>query len=203
MNARAETLASLGLPGTGAGSWADICAWRKRVRETFIRRRAAMPSHLRSSKGMRAKARLRGAVDLSRYETMGFYWPIRGEIDVRDVAREHVKRGGTVALPVVVERSKPVEFWRWIPGERMQRGLWDIPIPLKRDVVMPDALVVPLVGFDGQGYRLGYGGGYYDRTLAAAAARPFCIGLGFEETGLRSIFPQAHDIPMDVIVTDR
>jgi 5-formyltetrahydrofolate cyclo-ligase len=85
----------------------------------------------------------------------------------------------------------------------MERGLWDIPIPAERDPVVPDALIIPLVGFDGAGYRLGYGGGYYDRTLAAAPRRPFCIGLGYDEMRLATIYPQPHDIPMDVIVTDQ
>jgi len=71
-----------------------------------------------------------------------------------------------------------------------------------REALDPDALIVPLVGFDPQRFRLGYGGGYYDRTIAAAARRPYCVGLGFEEARLESIFPQAHDIPMDLIVTD-
>jgi 5,10-methenyltetrahydrofolate synthetase len=85
----------------------------------------------------------------------------------------------------------------------MERGLWDIPIPAVRELVQPDALIVPLVGFDSACYRLGYGGGYYDRTLAAAVKRPFCVGLGFNAGALSTIFPQMHDIPLDAIVTDR
>jgi len=104
---------------------------------------------------------------------------------------------------VVVERSAPVEFWRWQPGAAMTKGIWDIPIPKERAVVMPDAVLVPLVGFDPCGFRLGYGGGYFDRTLAAARPRPYTIGLGYEDSVLPTIFPQPHDIPMDLIVTDR
>jgi 5-formyltetrahydrofolate cyclo-ligase len=84
----------------------------------------------------------------------------------------------------------------------MRRGVWNIPIPEERDVLIPDALIVTLVGFDGERYRLGYGGGYYDRTIAASANRPFCVGLGYQAARLPCIFPQPHDIPMDVIVTD-
>ena len=84
----------------------------------------------------------------------------------------------------------------------MTRGVWNIPIPGRREVLNPDALIVPLVGFDPRRFRLGYGGGYYDRTIAAAARRPHCVGLGFEEARLASISPQPHDIAMDVIVTD-
>jgi 5-formyltetrahydrofolate cyclo-ligase len=155
-----------------------------------------------SAAGERMKDRLRASKRLPGYETLGIYWPIRGEIDVRDLAAEHVEAGGRVALPVVVEKGAPVEFWRWEPGMQMQRGFWNIPVPPERAVLEPDALLVPLVGFDRNGYRLGYGGGYYDRTLAAAAKRPFCIGVGYAWSELATICPQPHDVPMDVIVTD-
>jgi 5-formyltetrahydrofolate cyclo-ligase len=71
------------------------------------------------------------------------------------------------------------------------------------DAVLPDVLLAPLVGFDAGGYRLGYGGGYYDRTLAALPERPRVVGVGFEPSGLETIHPQPHDIPMDLVVTER
>jgi 5,10-methenyltetrahydrofolate synthetase len=85
----------------------------------------------------------------------------------------------------------------------MQTGVWNIPIPKQRDILTPDAVIVPLVGFDGCGYRLGYGGGYFDRTLASAVPRPFAIGLGYADSALQTIYPQPHDIPMNLIVTDQ
>jgi 5-formyltetrahydrofolate cyclo-ligase len=181
--------------------WEDIRAWRKAGRNALIERRVALPSHVRRARGEEAKTRLTEKVDLSKFKALGMYWPIRGEIDVRDIATTYF--AGLAALPVVVERGQPVEFWAWRQGIQMTRGLWNIPIPADRVVVKPDVLIVPLVGFDSRGYRLGYGGGYYDRTLAAASPRPFCIGLGYEEFRLPSIHPQPHDIPMDVIVTER
>jgi 5-formyltetrahydrofolate cyclo-ligase len=84
----------------------------------------------------------------------------------------------------------------------MKKGLWNIPIPPERDVVAPSLLVVPLVGFDRGRYRLGYGGGFYDRTLAAAQPRPRTIGIALADAELPTIYPQPHDIPMDVIVTN-
>jgi 5-formyltetrahydrofolate cyclo-ligase len=80
--------------------------------------------------------------------------------------------------------------------------VWDIPIPIERQAVRPTALLVPLVGFDRQGYRLGYGGGYYDRTLAAMDPKPLIIGIGYEIGRLETIHPQPHDVPMDAIVTE-
>jgi 5-formyltetrahydrofolate cyclo-ligase len=186
-----------------ATDWNSVKTWRKQTRNRLIDERVRMAVHFRRAQGEEAKRRLIENVDLRRFERVGFYWPIRGEIDCRDIARAHVERGGLVALPVVVERNAPVEFWRWQPGAKMNRGLWDIPIPAERHVVQPDALIVPLVGFDSACYRLGYGGGYYDRTLAALPKRPFCVGLGFNAGALSTIYPQIHDIPLDAIVTDR
>jgi len=122
---------------------------------------------------------------------------------VRGIARQHLASGGRVALPVIVQKSAPVEFWSWHPGMPMQKGIWDIPAPKEREVLTPDAVLVPLVGFDECGFRLGYGGGYFDRTLAAAAVPPFAIGLGSEDALLPTIYPQAHDIAMNLIVTDQ
>ncbi len=85
----------------------------------------------------------------------------------------------------------------------MQAGIWNIPIPQDRELLIPDIVIAPLVGFDLCGFRLGYGGGYYDRTLAAANPRPFTVGIGYEDSILLTIHPQPHDIPMDMIVTAR
>lgn len=182
--------------------WPDVRHWRVLMRQALIGRRMSLDAAARSAGSERAKRRLRERVDLGRYETLGMYWPVRGEIDVRDLAVEHLARGGRVGLPVVVSRSAPVEFWSWRPEMPMSRGVWNIPIPAEREALAPEALIVPLVGFDGQSYRLGYGGGYYDRTIAAAVRRPFCVGLGFDFGRLQSIFPQPHDIAMGMIVTD-
>ena len=191
-------------PAPDSSSWEDIKAWRTRTRDTLLEWRVALASHVRSARGSQAIHRLKQSVDLRRYRTIGVYWPIRGEINARDLARELIEQGGQVGLPVVVTRAAPVEFWAWQPGCGMTRGLWDIPIPRDRQLVLPEALIIPLVGFDAAGYRLGYGGGYYDRTIAAAQPqRPFCIGLGYADTALATIYPQPHDMRMDLIVTER
>ncbi len=191
------------LPAPPASAdWPSVRAWRVRTRQALIGRRLGLDGALRSTRGERARQHLLEAVDLSRFATLGVYWPVRGEIDVLAIAAAHLARGGRVALPVVVRPFAPVEFWSWRPGIPMSRGVWNIPIPAQREVLVPEGLIVPLVGFDARRYRLGYGGGYYDRTIAAAAERPWCVGLGFEAGRLESIFPQPHDVPMDLIVTD-
>lgn len=182
--------------------WSEIRRWRVQMRQALIGRRLSLDGAVRQAMGERAKRHLLETLDLRRFETLGVYWPVRGEIDVRDLAIEHLKSGGRVALPVVVTKSAPVEFWSWRPEMPMNRGVWNIPIPGQREVLNPEAFIVPLVGFDPQRFRLGYGGGYYDRTIAAAARRPYCVGLGYEEARLSSIFPQPHDMAMDLIVTD-
>ncbi|MEO6367642.1 MAG: 5-formyltetrahydrofolate cyclo-ligase [Steroidobacteraceae bacterium] len=184
-------------------SWEEIRVWRKQQRERLLAERIAAPVDLRLEQGAAAKRNLRDAVDVSAHPAIGIYWPLRAEMDVRDLARAHVEAGGIAALPVVVTRNAAVEFWRWEPGMKMGKGIWDIPIPATRELVHPSLLIVPLVGFDAGCYRLGYGGGYYDRTIAGAAPRPLCVGLGFSSAALPCIFPQPHDIPMQMIVTER
>ena len=130
------------------------------------------------------------------------YWPIQGEWDPLPYLMRVIDAGGAVARPVAKRPAAPLEFRLWTPGAPMTAGLWDIPHPAEGAVVAPSALLIPLVGFDGAGHRLGNGGGYYDRTLAAVQPRPFAIGVGFELGRLGSISPQSHDQPMDVIVTE-
>jgi 5-formyltetrahydrofolate cyclo-ligase len=188
---------------TAPSTWGEIKAWRKATRESIIARRMARDPAERKRLSEPVIEHLRSAIDVGRYPVLGVYWPIRGEIDLREFARHHIEAGGIVGLPVVVQDAAPVEFWRWRPGVALKRGHWNIPVPSQREVVNPDVLVVPLVGFDAARYRLGYGGGFYDRTLAAATPRPHTIGIAFADAELPTIHPQPHDIPMDVIVTER
>ena len=184
-------------------TWPEIRTWRKGKREALIARRMARPVEERRRLSEPVVAYLRAHVTPARYPVVGLYWPIRGEIDLREFARDFVAAGGTVGLPVVVQDAAPVEFWRWQQGVALKRGHWNIPVPPTRDVVRPDVLVVPLVGFDSGRYRLGYGGGFYDRTLAATVPRPHTIGIAFTEVELPTIHPQPHDIAMDVILTEQ
>jgi len=183
-------------------TWDEIRRWRRERRKELIARRRALPQaecqRLQPVIVDRVAARLpapAGAV-------VGFYWPIRGEIGLHALLRRLIEQGAGAALPVVVEKGRPLEFRAWRPGDRLERGVWDIPVPAERRVVRPGVLLVPLVGFDGQGYRLGYGGGYYDRTLAAMDPKPLAIGVGYELGRLPTIHPQPHDVPMDAIVTE-
>ena len=195
--------ASTGQAPPPSDDWPAICAWRKQAREALLQHRAEIAAQQRRQMAEQACARLMQAVDIESFAVLGFCWPIRGELDPRSIAERHAARGGRVALPVVVAPSAPLEFWRWYPGMPMQTGVWNIPIPKARDLLLPDAVIAPLVGFDRSGYRLGYGGGYFDRTLAAASPRPCAIGLGYADSELPSIHPHPHDIRMNLIVTEK
>ncbi len=134
--------------------------------------------------------------------TLGVYWPFQAEFDPRPLIDWLIAAGSAAALPAVVDKKGPLEYRAWRPGDPLVDGVWDIPVPERRDIVVPQAVLAPLVGFDPACYRLGYGGGYFDRTLAALAPRPLAIGVGFELSLLDTIHPQPHDIPMDLIVTE-
>lgn len=108
------------------------------------------------------------------------------------------------SLPVIKTRGEALEFHAWAPDTRMKTGHHGIPEPASAQPVVPDLLIVPCVGFDVEGYRLGYGGGYYDRTLAAwpAAKRPVTVGVAYEACRTNALLREAHDIPLDLIITD-
>jgi 5-formyltetrahydrofolate cyclo-ligase len=189
--------------GDRAPDWPTVRTFRKAKRAELLTRRGRLTRGERNRAAESLTERLLATVDLGAYAVLGFYWPIRGELDLRDVARRHVAAGGLAALPVVVQKDAPVEFWQWTHGAPMQRGLWNIPVPAQRRVVTPDVLLIPLVGYDAAGYRLGYGGGYYDRTIATTVPRALRIGVGYDDTELATIHPQPHDMAMNVIVTER
>ena len=189
----------LGLPL----SWEEVRAWRRAERERLIDCRAAVPVLERRARDLLITAHLRAALPDLANRHIGFYWPFKGEYDPRPLVRALHREGARLALPVVVQRARPMEFRAWRPRMRMAKGVWDILVPAEGPPVQPDTLLVPLVGFDARGYRLGHGGGYYDRTLAAMPRRPLAVGIGFESLRLPTIHPQPHDIPMDMIVTER
>lgn len=137
-----------------------------------------------------------------RVGVVGFYYPVRGEFDPLPFVKQLVDHGATAALPVVVGKDKPLAFRVWQPGVPMKKGPYGIPEPAAGAVVTPDAVLIPLVGFDANNFRLGYGGGYYDRTLAAFELKPLVIGIGFELGRLPLLVPEPHDIPLDFVVTE-
>ncbi len=185
-----------------AAAGEPTAAWRRRQRAALLARRRALAEGERREVASRILAHLERL--RSRLEgPVALYWPIRGEVDLRGFAEELAAAGTVLALPVIVDRDAPMEFWRWRPGSPMKVGIWKIPIPAEREPLRPRTLLLPLVGFDAAGYRLGYGGGYYDRTLAGLRPRPFVIGVGYGFSRLGTIRPEPHDRRLDLVVTER
>ena len=106
------------------------------------------------------------------------------------------------ALPVVIAEHEALRFREWTPETPLAADRYGIPTPSAGDWLIPDLILLPLNGFDAAGYRLGYGGGYFDRTLAALSPRPLAVGVGFEINRVASIRPQPHDQRLDWIVTE-
>ena len=181
-----------------------VKSWRRAERERLLTWRTGVPAAQRRAWGNSIEAALKLLLQ-EQDGTLGAYWPFRAEFDPHPLIAWAIGEGWRIALPVVVDRKGPLEYRAWKPGEPLVDGVWNIPIPEKRDVAIPDIVLAPLVGFDPAGYRLGYGGGYFDRTLAALAAAgggPLAIGVGFEFSRLGTIHPQPFDIPMNLIVTE-
>ncbi|WP_421989625.1 5-formyltetrahydrofolate cyclo-ligase [Roseococcus sp.] len=181
----------------------DVARWRKAERERLIALRLAVDPQTRRQESEAIAAGLDAALGEVAGRIVSAYWPFRGEPDLRPWLERIHARGGRCALPVVVEKARPLVFREWTPGAALARGVWNIPIPAEGAEVVPEIVIAPVVGFDPGAYRLGYGGGFFDRTLAAMAVRPRVLGVGASRAAISTIFPQPHDIPMDAIVTER
>ena len=181
----------------------QLKAWRKRERERLIAARTALTAETLEAFRQRMDKFLELSFPgLSRCR-LAFCWPIKGEYDARHFARTLRERGALTALPVVVAPKTPLIFREWHPGVHLATGALDIPYPVDSPEVQPDAVILPMNGWDAQGYRLGYGAGFFDRTLASLAKRPVTIGVSYELARLDTIRPQPWDIPMDYVVTER
>ena len=179
-----------------------VNTWRRSERRRLLELRTATPAGQRRIWGSAIETRLRAQLAQHPGITLGVYWPFQAEFDPRPLVGELIERGVAAALPVVVDKKGPLEYRLWQPGDPLADGVWGIPIPERREVAVPQAVLAPLVGFDGQCYRLGYGGGYFDRTLAALTPKPLAIGVGFELSRVETIYPQEFDAPMDLIITE-
>ncbi|HKD77824.1 MAG TPA: 5-formyltetrahydrofolate cyclo-ligase [Ktedonobacterales bacterium] len=184
-------------------TWEQIRRWRKEQRDALIERRMAIAPDDRRRWSEQITNHITQLLASRRPTLLGFYWPFRGEYDARRLVESLHTQGIGLALPVVLRPKTPLEFRVWTPGARLESGVWGIPIPADGEVVSPDVLLVPLVGFDRRSFRLGYGGGFYDRTLAAMPQRATTIGVGFALGALETIHPQQHDIAMDAVVTEQ
>ena len=137
-------------------------------------------------------------------KTIGAYWPIKGEFDAlpalyRWSEADDARR---IGLPVINRETKQLRFHVWYPGCPMEEDAYGIPKPKDTEAFEPQLLLVPCVGYGPRGLRLGYGGGFYDRTLAALQPRPLTVGVGYANGYVPWLQPEAHDVPLDVMLTD-
>ena len=181
----------------------ELKRWRSATRARLVATREALRPETLESHRLRMDRHLtQGFPQLSR-GALAFCWPIRGEYDARHLARTLRERGALTALPVVVAPRTPLLFREWHPGVALAEGPLGIPYPVGSREVLPDHVLLPMNGWDEAGYRLGYGAGYFDRTLASLQRKPLVIGVSYEIARMPTIHPQSWDIPMDWVVTER
>src|SRR5262245_23026491 len=187
---------------------AEIDAAKAELRVVLTeRRRQAVLSLPRAGEDLRD--RFLAAIPIVGYETISAFWPLPDELDTRPLIKAVAARGHTIGLPVVIKRGQPLMFRRWTPETELVQGSFRVmtPPPDAPEVV-PSLLIVPLLAFDRAGYRLGYGGGFYDRTLhklrgAAAGGRVLAVGVALSAQEVSSVPRDDTDQPLDWIVTER
>ncbi len=183
----------------------DVQRWRRAERRRLIALRSALSQDHRARQTAEITKSLDGVLASLALASpvISGYWPIAAEPDLRPWMKAMRASGVQVALPVALKLGEPLVFRDWSPDAPMARGLYNIPYPADGEVVVPDIVLAPLIGFDAHCFRLGFGGGFFDRTLAALRPKPVAIGVGYAEAEIRTIYPQPHDVRMDWVVTGK
>ena len=192
--------------GVDPGQARDVARWRRAERMRLAGLREGLGQAGRARVSDRISGYLGRALrdrGLAPGCVLSCYWPIRGKPDLRPALAGLHRAGVTISLPVVETRAAPLVFRRWTPETKLVRGEWNIPVPPpEAEVLTPDIALAPCIGWDDACFRLGWGGGCFDRTLAALTPRPVTIGIALSAARLPTIFPQPHDIPLDLILTE-
>ena len=181
----------------------ELRTWRRAERERLIGERERLDPATLERFRRRIDAHLTRSFPGLATGRIAFCWPMRGEYDARPLVHTLRDRGAVTALPVVIASGRPLVFREWHPGVVLAPGPLGIPYPVSSDAVAPTVALLPVNGWDDTGHRLGYGAGYFDRTLAGLAGRATAIGVGYEQARMPTIRPQPWDVPMDWIVTER
>jgi len=181
---------------------------KKALRQRLLHQRLHLPDRLARAAALQETLRV---WLLDRPDTViGAYWPIKGEFDPLPALHRWKEDGELmdeprrrrIGLPVVDKANKTLTFHAWYPGCPLEEDAYGIPKPKDTELLAPTLLFVPCVGYGPGGYRLGYGGGFYDRTLAALTPRPYAAGLGYALGFVENFIPSAHDQPLDAMLTD-
>ncbi|MFO1086103.1 MAG: 5-formyltetrahydrofolate cyclo-ligase [Reyranellaceae bacterium] len=179
---------------------------KRRLRSVMLARRAQLSEHHRRAAADRLLATFFDERPFELPVVVAAFWPIGEEIDVRPLMQALVEAGCRLALPVVQGKRRPLAFRAWSPGDALEAGVFGTFQPFsRREVLEPDALLVPLLACDGEGWRLGYGGGFYDQTLAGLRARRrvTAIGVGYDEQVVDAVPHGPDDQRLDWLLTDR
>lgn len=171
------------------------------LRQRLLHARQALSAPERARLDAALGSALQSLLQARSIHVLGVYWPIRSEPDLRPTYAALIAGGMQLALPAVVQREAPLQFFAWKPEDALGPDVCGVAAPEDRSQpLQPQALLIPCVGFDVQGFRLGYGAGYYDRTLARPP-RPYTIGVAYASQRADFI-SDGHDIPLDLVVTD-
>ena len=181
----------------------ELKLWRREQRRRLVAVRLAVDAAQLESWRQSIDSHIERSFPGLAKVTVAICWPIRNEYDARHLARRLRERGARIVLPVVIAPKAPLVFREWHPGVKLAEGAMGIPYPVDSAETAPDAVLLPMNGWDAQGYRLGYGGGFFDRTLASPAKTPVTVGVSYELARMETIHPQPWDIPLDYVVTER
>jgi len=180
-----------------------IEAQKAKLRETAHARRAALDYSDRAEAAKAAARHFTTGIDIGEDTVIAAYWPIRDEIDCKPLLAQLMDSFRHVCLPAVLGDGQPLQFRLWEQGESLyEAGFGTLAPPQSAPIVEPDVIVVPLLGFDKNGTRLGYGKGYYDRTLETMSKTPVLVGYAFAVQEIEEIPHEVHDVPLDYLVTE-
>jgi 5,10-methenyltetrahydrofolate synthetase len=181
---------------------ADSSVVRAALRRDKLAARLALDPQTIAALSARIESHLATLLTHRPPQRLAFCAPVRNEFDARPLVATLLAQGWRAAMPVVETTHAPMVFRDWTPASCMTVDRHGIPIPIEGAVVVPTIVLLPLLAFDARGFRLGYGGGYFDRTLALLVPRPLAIGVGFELARVADIQPQDHDQRLDAVVTE-
>lgn len=184
-----------------AAAASKIIGRKADLRRTLLAARSAIAADARLQYDAAICAQVLTWWDANPVQILGIFWPVRSEPDLRSAYAELAARGVQLALPLVVADDAPLQFAAWAPGDELVLDTFGVSIPARPGKALnPEALLIPCVGFNAERIRLGYGGGYYDRTLAVTP-RPFAIGIAYANA-LATFDAAAHDVALDMIITE-
>jgi len=180
----------------------DVAALRRDLRRRSLQARESLSAAEHALLSARIEHHLAAELQTQTPGRLAFCWPFRAEFDARPLVTRLLAQGWSACLPVVGDDVGPMHFRAWTPATEMRADRHGIQTPVRGEEVVPDLILLPFNATDACGYRLGYGAGYFDRTLAVMQPRPMVVGVGFSVGLVASVYPQAHDIPVNRRVTD-